>query len=266
MSDEDPQAWYPIVPSSETKIWRYIDFTQFVSILDRRALWFGRADKFKDPLEGSFSRATVDTRELRYEDSDIPIESLNKLAEAFRTYRKCAFMNCWHRSSYESAAMWDLYSIQNQGIAIRSTVGRLHDALTRNHNAIVEGQDIPEDRDIDYIFIIGNVRYIDFDKHFVPENWLPAPLFHKRQSYEHEKELRVLFSKNFTEVVTGEKPPSDIMEPGEYVPVDLDILIDELYVSPTSDDWFHNLVESVIDQYEFDIDPIRSNLDTDPVF
>lgn len=37
------------------KIWRYIDFTKFVSLIDSQELFFARADKFDDPFEGSFS-------------------------------------------------------------------------------------------------------------------------------------------------------------------------------------------------------------------
>ncbi|KAF5417648.1 MAG: hypothetical protein C5S38_01290 [Candidatus Methanophagaceae archaeon] len=42
-------------PSDEDiKIWRYIDFTKFVSLLDKKALFFARADRLSDSFEGSY--------------------------------------------------------------------------------------------------------------------------------------------------------------------------------------------------------------------
>ena len=40
----------------DTKIWRYMNFTKFVSMLEHQALWFSRADKLGDPFEGSMPK------------------------------------------------------------------------------------------------------------------------------------------------------------------------------------------------------------------
>ncbi len=43
-------------PKNEnSKIWRYLDFAKFISILDRKALFFVRADRLSDKFEGSYS-------------------------------------------------------------------------------------------------------------------------------------------------------------------------------------------------------------------
>lgn len=34
-------------------IWRYIDFTKFVDLVDSSQLYFSRLDKFEDPFEGT---------------------------------------------------------------------------------------------------------------------------------------------------------------------------------------------------------------------
>ncbi len=41
-------------PSDDTKIWRYMDFTKFVNLLDTKSLFFVRSDKFDDPFEGLY--------------------------------------------------------------------------------------------------------------------------------------------------------------------------------------------------------------------
>lgn len=40
---------------SSIKIWRYLDFTKFVSMLVNKGLYFPVANKFDDQFEGSFS-------------------------------------------------------------------------------------------------------------------------------------------------------------------------------------------------------------------
>ena len=54
------------IPSNgNTKIWRYLDFTKFVSLLQRKALFFCRSDRLGDSFEGSFSKANVENRKAR---------------------------------------------------------------------------------------------------------------------------------------------------------------------------------------------------------
>jgi hypothetical protein len=50
-------------------IWRYMDFTKFVSMLENSALYFCRSDLLGDPFEGSFSKANDMMRPLVYKDS-----------------------------------------------------------------------------------------------------------------------------------------------------------------------------------------------------
>ena len=35
------------------KIWRYMDFTKFIDILENEALFFTRSDRFEDKFEGT---------------------------------------------------------------------------------------------------------------------------------------------------------------------------------------------------------------------
>jgi hypothetical protein len=44
----------------QIKIWRYMDFTQFVSMLDEKRLLFTRADLLEDKFEGTMSRPLHD--------------------------------------------------------------------------------------------------------------------------------------------------------------------------------------------------------------
>lgn len=270
--EQEYEPWHPKIPDDDTLVWRYIDFTQLISILERESLWFNRADLFDDPLEGSISRANVATRELRYEETDIPLPALETLSQAIRGHRKTTYLNCWHLNSYESAAMWEQYSTNGQGIAIQTTVGDLIDALTDEPGVFISGGDIPDDANkINRLIKFGRVRYIDYDRQLIPENNLYAPVFHKRLSFSHENEFRAAFSI-FGEKVEEQDGVGSIADssldvpPGMYIDIDIGKLIDTLYISPTSPEWFLEQVELIKERYEIKCAIQKSSLDEDPVF
>ena len=45
------------LPLDATTLWRYVDFAQFIDLLERQALWFPRTDQFEDPLEETYTDA-----------------------------------------------------------------------------------------------------------------------------------------------------------------------------------------------------------------
>jgi hypothetical protein len=230
------------VPADEqTMIWRYMDFTKFVSLLDKKALYFTRSDRFSDKFEGAIPKPTVEAREALVLglESTFAEETLRVMSQGSQELRKWIFLNCWHMNSNESAAMWQLYVQKNDGIAIRSTFARLRDSLS-SHD-----------------MLIGMVNYIDYDRTMIPYGNAFHALFCKRRSFEHEHELRVVILK-----------PSKAkdLQPGLYIPCDLDILIDEIFVSPASPSWFKELVSSILEKYSIDKEAKRSNLDEDPLY
>ncbi len=40
------------LPENNPKIWRYMDFTKFMDMLDKESIFFTRSDKFDDKFEG----------------------------------------------------------------------------------------------------------------------------------------------------------------------------------------------------------------------
>lgn len=57
-----PYSQHPIfdnVPADETKIWRYLDFTKLVSMLDAKSLYFSSLNQIAafDAFEGLYTRA-----------------------------------------------------------------------------------------------------------------------------------------------------------------------------------------------------------------
>lgn len=238
-------------PKNENaKIWRYVDFTKFVSLLDKSALFFTRADTLGDPFEGSYSRANIERRPVIYgEKSKTPQGILTTLSKFLQALPKFTVINSWHLNEYESAAMWKLYLKSNEGIAIRSTFNRLKSCF----------------KDENHDIHIGRVKYIDYEKDWMPEGNTFYPFLHKRKSFEHELELRAVIQEVPSKdgKIDLSKPPFD---EGVYVSVDLDVLIDRIYLAPTSPRWLFELVNSVTRKYELKKEVLQSTLDEVPVY
>jgi hypothetical protein len=225
-----------------------MDFTKFVNLLHKPALFFSRADKLGDPFEGSFSKANINLRPTVYEGK-IPQDVLRTWSKFNEILPKFTVINCWHLNEYESAALWRLYLKSNEGIAIQSTFARLRNSLK------------DENRDI----FIGKVKYIDYEKDWLPEGNSLYPFVHKRKSFEHERELRAVIqdlpSKDGK--LNLSKP---LFDDGIYVSVDLNTLIDKIYLAPTCCKWLHELAKSVTKKYELDKEVLQSSLDDVPVY
>jgi len=222
------------------KIWRYVDFTKFVSLLDRSSLFFSRVDRLDDPFEGSYSKANIPLRPIVY---DTPENELKGLSELIQRARELFAVSCWHLNDYESAAMWKLYLKSGGGIAIRSTFDRLKNCL------------MDETPDV----YIGEVKYIDYERDFMAEGNVLSPLMYKRKSFEHERELRAV-------VQVPSENGKALFGDGLFISVDLGTLIDKIYLAPTSAKWLFELVESVTRKYGLDKEVLQSSLDDVPVY
>ena len=234
--------------NGNAKIWRYIAFAKFVSLLDKSALFFTRADRLGDSFEGSYSRANIKLRPEVYKDMPPPV--LENISKFSKILIKHTAINCWHLSEYESVAMWNLYLKSNEGIAIQSTFDLLRTSL----------------KDEIHTVYIGKVKYIDFEKDWMPEGNTMYPFIHKRKNFEHEKELRAIiqeFRYKKNDELDWSKP---LFDDGVYIQVDLGVLVDKLYLAPTSSKWLFELVKSITKKYELDKDVCQSSLDDVPVY
>src|ERR1700682_6410865 len=112
-------------PDENALIWRYLDFTKLVDLLDTNTLFFTRADRFEDRFEGSYPQPNVATRPNVFVKKGFSEKNAKETA-ALMTYfsreiRRYMAINCWHINPHESAAMWRLYLKSNEGISIQST-------------------------------------------------------------------------------------------------------------------------------------------------
>jgi hypothetical protein len=228
----------------QMKIWRYMDFTQFVSMLEEKGLLFTRADLLVDKFEGTMSQPLYDYLERNSDPQ--------QHADLLRLTKGWSFVNCWHMNEFESAAMWKLYSTASESVCLQTTYARLRNALAHD-------------------VYIGKINYISYERDKIPAANTFWPLMHKRKSFEHERELRAVWSALDRVAEAGPAVASG----HEYQPapdkavwkqVDLVALTQNIFVSPTAKSWFSELVKKVLRTYNLEVPVRQSDLAAEPLF
>jgi len=121
MSFDDSE--HPDFPplADETVLWRYLDLPKFLAVIEDQALHFTRAALMADRWEGSASPVNLEAGPTLYGEDYARMRP--QMAYARQRMRQEIYLNCWHASAHESAAMWSLYQSSGQGIAIQTTWG-----------------------------------------------------------------------------------------------------------------------------------------------
>jgi len=232
-------------PNNSAKLWRYMTFTKFLLLLERKALFFCRSDKLGDLFEGSYPKNNVKNRS-NY--------TLGILSKVFKEVRKFMLLNCWNLSECESAALWKLYAKDNEGIAVQTTFKRLKASFGSEGSEVVH---------------IGKVNYIDYTKEsFDERNCFFTPFLHKMKSFEYEQEVRAISMKvpNYIKDNIELKTTPAVFSVGGYIDINLDTLIEKVYVAPTAQEWFRDLVESAIKKYGLNLTPQWTDLHSTPIY
>ena len=215
-----------------TVVWKYLDLSKFLDLLLSQKLFMSRSDKFEDQYEGTFSEPTFE--EIKKLSIDNP-----DFLKYYKIHREKVAISSWHINEYESFAMWQIFTQNSEGLAIQSTIGRLQEALA------------PE---INFNQYIGEVNYIDYKKEHIPFDDLFFPFLFKRKSFQYEGEVRILTDIGDSTVKINE---------GLKINVDINVLIEKIYIHPKSENWYKNLVIQLVKQLGFDFTIKKSDLESD---
>jgi hypothetical protein len=174
---------FPQPRDENAKLWRYMDFTKLVSMLESQSLFLARADRLGDSFEGSYPLPTFNSRlpppdDVPADEREAYVLGVHHRAVANRQQPKFMAVSCWHMNQYESAAMWRLYLKSDEGLAIQTRYATLREAVTD-----------------ETISFMGVVRYIDYEKQWFQEGNVLTAFMHKRRSFEHEREVRIIVPK-----------------------------------------------------------------------
>lgn len=217
---------------NNTIVWKYLDLSKFLDMLMSQQLFMSRSDKFEDQYEGTFSEPTFE--EIKKIAANNP-----KFLDYYKSHREKVVISSWHINEYESFAMWQIFTKNNEGLAIQSTIGRLKEALR------------PENRIEQYI---GNVNYIDYKKEYIPFDDTFFPFLFKRKSFQYEREVRIISDVSVQNISVNE---------GLKINVDLNQLIEKIYIHPKSENWYKKLVIELVSKLDFKIEIEKSDLESD---
>lgn len=230
-----------ISPLPMEKLWRYMDLGKFISLISTKTLYFASASSFQDPFEGAKGTAsnkgkwdsfytdflkkaiiTAPGNEAKiFAEGELDSEAERILSDMNKNgliMREHTYISCWHCNDYESEAMWKLYSMNvTNAIAIQTTAQGLYEAL-----------------DKDPRISIGKLNYIDYQNKFAPIN---GSFWYKRKAFAYEQEVRAIFTD--FEAKTS----------GITINVNLNKLIEAIYISPYAPAWFESVVRSVAEKY-----------------
>ena len=237
MSSPTPKPLFSQPKDFACKVWRYLDLAKAISLLQSEELFFCRADLFQDTHEGTITKPIADAWARIASRANAP-----QLEEVMSLARKCArktvFINCWHLNESESEAMWQLYCPNNQGVALQTTYAKLAKwSLT-----------IPNS-------FIGMVSYLDYEmEKFPTDNFLKA-FMHKRRSFAHENEVRIMISeheelrkhdaKSFEDLLRIEQQLSG-QHTGKRARFSLEENVEVFWVNPYAPSWYFKVVKNLI--------------------
>lgn len=215
------------------KIWHYFSLSKFLALLSRSSLYLCRQDKFDDSFEGALTQK---------DEAFFESKSAGVTKGMRRDALGCTYSNCWTRSDVDEYALWSSYASLKDGVAVQSTVLRLITALD------------PDDKRAVYV---SNVQYIDYETDYSFQltkgiaNMI-APHFSKRPYFKSEKELRAMYWD--TDGRYSSTPEGLLFK------VDLNELIEFVYVAPFSMPQYRDIIEDLIMKYGLGKEVIKSGI------
>lgn len=248
------------IPPADTILWRYHTLPKLISLLDTRRLFFCRARNFKDRFEGSVPKR-LDDHMREYAARTMSPESYENYRKERVRIRNIIAISCWHRAIHESEAMWSLYGLTGEGVAIKTTVGRLAEALPP--------KTLPRGSTDNWGINIGHVEYIDYKTATLPPYNIYFPYLHKRHAFQHEREVRAvaMITEGAQAAVDAAKANFEISDGGLAIPVDVEKLIEAVYISPLGSASFQRTVRATLDRFGYkSIPDIKSDLADDPIY
>lgn len=204
--------------TGDDKLWRYMSYEKFESLINSRSIYFARIDQFQDNLEGVPSFISI-----KHIMSDKSKNDKQK-QECLRLYhlriennRRVSYACCWHINKNVNIELWNSYGgNSNNSIGIETNVAKLNKELLKTG--------LP--------FLNEPMRY--FDENYFNQYAYWFPTMFKREEYKNEKEYRtILFIHGWDSIGVKSK-------------VNIENLIRRIHVHPNSTKEFFKEVQIFI--------------------
>lgn len=212
-------------------LWRYQDLPRYLDLLIRKKLFFTRIDQFEDPFEGKYN---ISDKQVKNDYSNLAEDHSNK--------RIAYTINTWHRNDDENYAMWNIYA-KSYGLAIQTNYKKLKNSFHQSDKPVY----------------IGKVIYYNESAEQIPMDDPLAPFLHKRCMYQYENEVRCCYIMNEAEKSEFKWEEQDTYN-GVFIPIDLDMLIERIYISPYAPTWFRDLIARTNEAFHINKEIVHSTV------
>ena len=209
---------------------RYMDFWKFEDLFKTQTLYFCRADKFEDTLEGMPSPKGVQgtsRSDLAFQKTAIRVEPSYKDQLAYRAIAKgCTFVNCWHINTIDTPAMWNAYTKSSDSVLVITKQERLQASLKQQ-------------------VVMSGVKYVSPE---TPRTEFGdrSLFFYKDAQYSFEQEYRLLIDLL---ILGGSISPDDENDFSRRIPVDLSMLIQFIQPHPQANEETRNKIEALVREH-----------------
>lgn len=211
-----------VTPNGNKIIWRYMSLDKFFNLIHSKNLYLSKIVNLTDKFEGRLPpNKYFEGIRFSTKDGFIGSELYEKRSKQEFNILYDYGISCWTMSTNENYALWKIYlDNMKSGVALKSTVGRLRKSIKSSEN-----------------FYIGEVKYGStfFD---IEEPSDLQIICNKKIYYEYENEVRLI-------VKDSDKKSNQSIS----LEVNLDILIDEIYISPFTKYWFHEGFKDIIQAF-----------------
>jgi len=166
--------------AAPSKMWRYMTFSRFLWLLQRKQLWLSRADLLGDPWEMALAGNQLQHVIQRHPPPQLPLNgephetAMERAMRIIPHWRKTTFVNCWRASQHESHALWRIYCGATEGVALETNYDKLVASL--NGPALFQvSYEAP-----------GNAKRTPTREDLITK---------KRPAFEYEQEFRILLTE-----------------------------------------------------------------------
>ncbi|MFZ5908638.1 MAG: hypothetical protein ACOYYU_01325 [Chloroflexota bacterium] len=199
-----------------TRVWRYMSFAKFVTVLLDKQLWLSCANLLDDRWEVMPNNQQIKAIFSKHSSSKTFEISRDTIAKNVKELRQNTFINCWSASEHESLALWRIYCPSSEGVAIQTTFERL-----------VKSVSLP----------VLEVKYnvTDVEK---PLDALTLAT-QKRPMFAFEQEVRIVLVQDF-----NDSPNRTTI--GASIDWDPELHIENVWIHPDAPIWFPETVTETV--------------------
>jgi hypothetical protein len=235
---------YLTEPKPNSKVWRYMNYDKFIDLITNSELFFCRVDKLPDKHEGMLTPNIISEfydRYMKIDDFYLSPMKAKQMGDHDKNhaekYKGYTLINCWSQNMHESYALWKIYlGCQPYGVSIQTKYKNLVDSIIDNN----------------YSYCFHNVYYANEPK----DERVASVHYRKSKYYKFENEVRIGIFNQYLEYGGAPK-----FEKGAFIKIDLNKMIDKIYVTPFAPDFFYEFIYYVVkEKYKLKFPVVKSKI------